>query len=576
VAGFFAPKKGWFAMSERETLLSEVELVKRESRGLRGPLARELASESSHLSETGKQILKFHGSYQQEDRDLRRARKAEGLEPAYQFMTRSRVPGGVLSAEQYLAHDGLAGRYGNGTLRITTRQTIQLHGVLKGDLRATIRALNEALVTTLATCGDVVRNVVCCPAPEPGSLRREVQRAARQLSEAFLPSTGAYHEIWIDGSKVDAGDEEVAPDPIYQDRYLPRKFKTTIAFPDDNCSDVYGNDLGFVVVEEAGRLTGFNVLVGGGLGQTHGKEETYPRLADALAFVTPDEVLDVARAVVLTQRDHGNRENRRRARLKYLIDERGLDWFKNEVELRLGRPLRSPLPLEVSEVRDHLGWHEQGDGVWYCGVFVENGRIQDSERTQLRSALRRIARMFGPGVHLTPQQNLLLTAVPEARRAEIERILADHGVPTLTQISPVRRWALACPALPTCPLALAEAERALPGVLSELEAELTRLGLTQLPLQVRMTGCPNGCARPYTAELAFVGRSLGKYVVYVGGAREGTRLAQLHADLVPREHILETVRPLLERYARERRPDEGFGDFWSRVGPSPETAEVGS
>jgi sulfite reductase (ferredoxin) len=493
---------------------------------------------------------------------LRRDRRKAGLEPAYSFMTRSRIPGGVLAAGQYLVHDDLADRFANGTLRLTTRQTIQLHGVLKGELAPTIRALNDVLVSTLATCGDVNRNVMSCPAPLPQSLRAETLDVARSISEHLLPRTRAYHEIWIDGERTAGGEPE--PDPIYQDRYLPRKFKIAIGFADDNCTDVYANDLGFFAIADNGRLAGFNVLVGGGLGRTHGKAETYPRLADALAFVTPDEVLAVATAVVTAQRDFGNREDRRRARLKYLIDDRGLDWFRGVVEQRVGRRLAPPVPVAVTTIHDHLGWHEQGGGVWFHGLFIENGRIQDTDTAQTRTALRRIIEQFGPGVRLTPQQNLLLTDISERNRPAIERILSDHGVAGATSV--VRRWSMACPALPTCPLALAEAERVLPGVIDDLELELRQLGLQDVPFAVRMTGCPNGCARPYTADLAFVGRSGDRYVVYVGGNMEGTRLNTPFADLVPLAQLVPTVRPLLERFARERRHAERFGDFCDRVG----------
>lgn len=538
--------------------MSDAERIKQQSRGLRGPLDEELANDESHFSEEAKTILKFHGSYEQDDRDQRRERKKAGHEPAYSFMTRSRIPGGVLTAGQYLAHDDLAGRFGTGTLRVTTRQTIQLHGVVKGNLRSTIRSLNDALVSTLATCGDVNRNVVSCPAPLPQRLRDEALDVARAISDHLLPRTRAYHELWIDGELTEGGE----PDPIYENRYLPRKFKTAIAFPDDNCTDVYSNDLGFLVIHDQEHLLGFNVLVGGGLGQTHGKENTYPRLADPLAFVTPAEVLDVATAVITAQRDLGNRGDRKRARLKYLIDERGLDWFRAEVEQRLGRSLAPPSPVTVTDVHDHLGWHEQGSGEWFYGVFIENGRIRDTTR----AAMRRLVEQFRFGVRLTTQQNLLLTNIPEKQRTEVERILGDHGVRNLTSISTVRRFAMACPALPTCPLALAEAERALPGLIDQLEVELRQLGIGDVPLTVRMTGCPNGCARPYTADLAFVGRSLDKYVVYVGGNLEGTRLNQAYADLVPRGQLVAAVRPLLERFAHERNPDERFGDFWDRVG----------
>jgi sulfite reductase (ferredoxin) len=552
-----------------EAALSEVERIKAESQGLRGSLAEELADESSHLSDEGERILKFHGSYQQDDRDVRRERKRAGLEPAYSFMIRSKLPGGVMSAEQYLVHDELAGRFANGTLRVTTRQGFQFHGVLKGDLRTSIGELNEALVTTFGACGDVVRNVVTCPAPLPGGLRQEVIGWARRLSDETLPRTRSYHEIWVEGTQVTRAAADPEPDPLYGERYLPRKFKVAFAFPEDNCTDVLSNDLGFLVIADGDRLEGFNVLVGGGLGQTHGKAETYPRLADPLGFVRPEELIEVARAVIAVQRDHGNRVNRKRARLKYLLDERGLDWFRAQVEDRLGRPLAPPLPVEVSGTEDHLGWHEQGDGRWFRGVWVENGRIRDVGGLRLRTALRTIVERFRPDVHLTTQQSVLLVNLAPEQRAEVDAILTEHGVVPPEELSQARRHAMACPALPTCPLAVAESERVLPGVIDQLEVELAELGVGGEPLTVRMTGCPNGCARPYTADLAFVGRSLGKYVVYVGGNLEGTRLGVAYADLVPFDQLVPTVRPLFERFRDERHPGERFGDFWNRVGVEP-------
>ena len=544
--------------------LSPVEKVKERSHGLRGDLAAELAQRTTHVSDESAQLLKFHGTYQQEDRDQRRAQRGTDAEPAHQFMVRCKIPGGVLSGPQYLVIDELADRYGNATLRVTTRQGNQFHGVLKGDLKPTIRAVNDALVTTLGACGDVVRNVVSCPAPLSGGLREQVLSVARHLSDHLLPRTGAYHEIWLDGEQVAGGPPE--SEPIYGTRYLPRKFKVAFAFPDDNCCDVHSNDLGFLAVQEGGQLRGFNVLVGGGMGKTHGKEDTYPRLADTLGFVRFGEAVEVAEAVVKVQRDHGNRGDRRHARLKYLLDKEGLDWFRRQVERLLGRRLAPAADIEVSGIADHLGWHTQEGGRSFLGLFIENGRIRDAGNSRLRSAIRRVVETLGAGVRFTPQQNLLISDVPDRCRGLVERILADHGVTADAMPSPVRRWSMACPALPTCGLALAEAERVLPDVISELERELETLGVADARLTVRMTGCPNGCARPYTADLAFVGRSLNKYAVLVGGSMLGTRLSTPYADLVPRDRLVATVRPLFERYRDERLADERFGDFCDRVG----------
>jgi sulfite reductase (ferredoxin) len=552
--------------------LSKVEAIKEASRGLYGSLPEELRNDASHLSEEAVQLIKFHGSYQQDDRDARRDRKKAGLEPAYSFMVRSKLPGGVMGADQYLVHDGLADRYADGTLRVTTRQGFQIYGVLKGNLRGAIHDLNAALVTTLGACGDVERNVLSCPAPIPGGFRAEALELARRISDHLLPKTRAYHEIFVEGELVAGGPPEAVEDPIYGTTYLPRKFKTAIAFAADNCTDVFANDLGLLAIPEDGRLAGFNVLVGGGMGQTHGKAETFPRLASVLGFATPEEVIDVATAVVVVQRDHGNRANRKRARLKYLIEDNGLDWFRRKVEEQLGRPITPPRDVRVTDVHDHLGWHEQGGGKWFYGLFIENGRVSDEPGRRLRTALRTIVETLRPGVALTPQQNILFTDVPQARREELERILREHGVHP-ERVSQARRWSMACPALPTCSLALSESERVLPKVIDEIEALLAGLGLADERIAIRMTGCPNGCARPYNADIAFVGRNLNKYMVYVGGNPEGTRLNQELADLVPLEKLAETVRPLLERWRDERIPGEGFGDFWSRVGLASAVAE---
>lgn len=551
-----------------DSTLSEVERIKANSLGLRGPLQEELGNSAAYLTDEAKQILKFHGSYQQDDRDTRRERKKAGLEPAYSFMIRSKLPGGAMTADQYLLHDRIADQYGDSTLRITTRQGFQLYGVVKDDLRSTIHDLNAALVTTFGACGDVVRNVTTCPAPLPGGNRLKVIEIAREISFATLPRSSSYHDIWVEGQQVTA-DAAPAPDPLYHDRYLPRKFKIGFAFPDDNCTDVFSNDLGYVVIEEDGEIVGYNIVVGGGFGQTHGKSETMARLASPLGFARPDELMEVTKAIIAVQRDHGDRENRRVARMKYLIEGRGIEWFRARVEENLGRPLAPYRAVDVVGIEDHLGWHEQGDGRWFLGVWVENGRVKDAGAFRLRSALRTIVEQLRPDVHLTTQQNLLLTNVDAGERDRIDAILAEHGVIGVDGISPTRRWAMACPALPTCPLAVAESERVMPRVLDELEIALARLGLNREALAVRMTGCPNGCARPYTADLAFVGRSLGKYVVYVGGSFEGTRLGDVYADLVPLDNLVDTVRPLLERFADERGEGEGFGDFWARVGLVP-------
>lgn len=551
-----------------EAALSEVERVKHESGGLRGTLPAELASDATHLSEEAKQLLKFHGSYEQEDRDQRKERKKAGLEPAFSYMVRSKLPGGTMTADQYLAQDALADRYGDGTLRVTTRQGFQFYGIVKGNLRGTIHDLNQALITTFGACGDVVRNVVSCSAPVAGTLRPQVAEWARVLSDALLPRTRAYHEIWVEGSQVTV-DEKPADDPLYGTQYLPRKFKIAFAFPDDNCTDVFSNDLGLVVIADGDRIEGFNVVVGGGLGQTHNKPDTYPRLASPLAFIQPEELVEVARAVIGVQRDWGNRTNRKRARLKYLLDEQGVDWFRAQVEASLGRALAPYRDVEVTGFHDHLGWHRQDDGRWFRGVWIESGRIRDDGDFRLRTGLRRVVREFGLNVYLTTQQNLLLTDVADADREAVDAILRAHGVAAPEGLTQVRRHAMACPAIPTCPLAVAESERALPGLVSQLETELAELGLAEVPLAVRMTGCPNGCARPYTADLSFVGRSLGKYQVYVGGNLEGNRLAELYADLVPLDAITATVRPLFERFRDERLPGERFGDFWARTGLVP-------
>jgi sulfite reductase (ferredoxin) len=555
---------------------SKVERNKAESRHLRGKIALELAQPTRHFSEEQVQLLKFHGTYQQDQRDERKVRNSAGAERAYQFMVRSRIPGGVLTAAQYLVEDDLAEKYGNGTLRITSRQGFQLHGVLKGDLHATIHAINKALLTTLAACGDVNRNVMACPAPIANSAQAQVAKIAHSIAMHLAPRTRAYHEIWVDGEQLDtvpASRERKRPEdprpeaePIYGPTYLPRKFKIGVAAPGDNCIDVYSQDIGLVPVMQGDALAGFTVLIGGGMGMTHGNSETYPRLATPLCTVPVADVLPVAETIVTIQRDYGDRQDRKHARMKYLVEERGIEWFREELERRLGRAVGDPQLIHWHSAEDHLGWHRQVDGRWFLGLFVETGRIKDEGEERLRTGLRHAIERFRPGIHLTPHQNILLTDLTEAQRQPLEAMLADFGISADPAAAGVRRHSLACPALPTCGLALAEAERLLPSVLRQIDANLEELSLAGEPLSVRMTGCPNGCARPYLGDIGFVGRSKERYHIYVGGDRHGSRMNSLFAEDVPASELAATIRPLLARWRDGRRPEEGFGDFCHRVG----------
>ncbi|MGZ3599018.1 MAG: NADPH-dependent assimilatory sulfite reductase hemoprotein subunit [Ktedonobacterales bacterium] len=545
---------------------SKNEHLKAESHLLRGKIADELNSNSTHFAEDEIQLLKFHGTYQQEDRDSRQARRGVA-EKAYQFMVRSRIPGGVVTAAQYLAQDDIAGRYANGSLRITTRQGFQLHGVLKGDLRATIHDINDSLLSTLAACGDVNRNVMACPAPHSSGAHARVEQIAHDVAMRLAPRSKAYAEIWIDGEQVhtvEAPDDEA--EPLYGPTYLPRKFKIGVALPGDNCVDVYTQDVGLVAELDGEELAGFTVVIGGGMGMTHGKSTTYPRLAAPIAFVTPDQVLQVVETIVTIQRDYGDRQNRKHARMKYLVEERGIDWFRNEAERRLGYRLAAPHAIAWEDVEDHLGWHKQADGKWFLGLFVENGRIKDTETLQLRTALRAAVERFQPGIRLTGQQNILLTDLTGRQKAPLRALLAKYGV----IVDPVEigaaRFAMACPALPTCGLALAEAERALPSVIRQIEADLHHLGLGGERLSVRMTGCPNGCARPYMGDIGIVGRSKDLYNVYVGCDWTNTRLNALYADAVPLGELAARVRPLLALWRDGRTYGETFGDYCHRVG----------
>ncbi len=548
---------------------SAVERVKESSNRLRGGLAEELADPAPKFSPDNTVVLKFHGIYQQDDRDVR----SKGVE--HICMVRVSIPGGVLTAEQYLAMDEVCDVVANGTLRVTTRQGIQFHFVHKGDLKLLLATLNRQLLTTLAACGDVVRNVASCPAPDASRHRAEIRSHVERVARHFKPKSGAYYDLWLDGERAvtaSTADDE----PFYGVAYLPRKFKIGFAYPDDNCIDVFTNDLGIVPVVEGNELVAFTLLVGGGMGRSHTDPTTFPRMATPLATVAPDELLEVSEAVVSVHRDHGNRADRDHARLKYLVEEWGIERFRREVEAVLGRRLRDPEPVSFAHASDHLGWHDQGDGRWYLGVKVENGRIVDRGHTRVRSALRAVARTVPVGVRLTSREDVLLTDVAEADRAEVDQILRDHGVVPAQAWVPLLRNSFACPALPTCGLALTESERALPGVLDQLHADLVELGLDGLDAHVRMTGCPNGCARPYTAEIGLVGRGKRSYDIHLGGEPVGIRLNRVFAENVPRDSLVEVLRPVLTHYRDHRHDGEGLGDFCHRVGVDRLRADLGN
>lgn len=550
-------------MAKIETI-SKAEALKQQSRQLRGNLARDLADTGTPFDGAGYGLLKFHGIYQGYDRDSATERKQRGDDKHWQFMVRVRIPGGRLTAAQYLVLDDLADRHGNGTLRITTRQSIQFHGVVKPGLKATIAELNHALLTTLCACGDVVRTVTMVPAPIRDAVHRRIQEEGRRLALHLLPTTGAYHEIWLDGEKVTP--EEEPPDPLYGDRYLPRKFKLGLAIPEDNTIDVLTNDVGIVALFEGEVLTGYNFFLGGSHGMTHNKPETYPRMASPVAFVEPGDLLEAGAAAVRLHRDWGDRANRRHARLKYVIAERGEDWARERLSEYLCKELAPCRPMPDFQVPDHLGWHEQGDGKLYLGVPVTSGRIVDEGGMRLRSALREAVSRFGCDPILMPSQDIILSEIAPADRDAITGILGAHGVRLADELLPVERWALACPALPTCGLALTEAERVQGEMIGAIAARLERWGLQQERLSIRITGCPNGCARPYSGDIGIVGRVPGAYSLYVAGDFEGTRLNELLAERLSIEGIADTLDPLFAQFAAARRPGEGFGNFCHRLG----------
>jgi sulfite reductase (NADPH) hemoprotein beta-component len=547
---------------------SKNEFIKEKSRLLRGTIAEGLADVSTGaISEDDSQLTKFHGTYLQDDRDVRHERAKKKLEKAYSFMIRVRLPGGVTTSKQWLALDAIAGTYANHTLRLTTRQTFQFHGVIKSNMRRTMQALNAAVLDTLAACGDVNRNVMAASNPYLSKTHAATHDLAVAISEHLLPKTGAYHEIWLDGELVVDKSKPAAEEvePIYGQHYLPRKFKVVIAVPPSNDVDIFAHDLGYIAIVENGKLAGYNVTVGGGMGMTHGEHDTFPRTADVLGFCTPEQAVDVAEKVVTVQRDWGNRESRKRARLKYTIEDRGLDNFRAEVERRLGYKLGAPRPYRFDFTGDPIGWKQGADKKWHLTLFIENGRIKDVSGHSLRTALREVAEVHPGGFIVTGNQNLIIANVPAKGKGKIEAILKEHGV-ALGTSSGLRRSSMACVALPTCGLALAESERFLPELINALEELTDKAGLKEDDIVIRMTGCPNGCARPYLAEIGLVGRNPGLYNLYLGAAFNGERLNKLYAEDVDKARIVRLLEPMFGRYAMEREDGEHFGDFVIRAG----------
>ena len=550
-------------MSEKK--LSVNEGIKTRSNYLRGTIKEGLADLSTgSMCEDDQQLLKFHGTYQQDDRDLRNDRRKHRLEKAYSFMIRIRVPGGVASAQQWIETDRLATQFANGTIKLTTRQAFQFHGIIKTNLKRTIAEINQAAMDTIAACGDVNRNVMCNPNPYLSSVHAEVLKAAQDISTHLTPATRAYHEIWLDGEKVESTEEE--QEPIYGKTYLPRKFKITIAVPPSNDVDIFANCLSFIAIVEDGKLVGYNVAVGGGMGSTHGNEATYPRLADVIGFCTPEQVVDVAEKVVLVQRDFGDRTDRKHSRFKYTVDDHGPEWILAKLNEYLGYDLGPVRSYEFTDNGDRFGWVEDENGNFHYTLFVEGGRVLDTPTYPMRTGLLEIAKIHDGDFRLTANQNLVIANISVKKRSEIEALLEKYGMAHSHERSALRLSSIACVALPTCGLALAEAERYLPVVITNLEEDLEAAGLRHDAITIRMTGCPNGCGRPFISEIGFVGRGPDRYNLYLGGGHAGQRLSKLYREDIHADEIRGLLAPIFQRYAKERIEGERFGDFVIRAG----------
>ncbi len=549
--------------NETTAELTPVEGIKQRSNYLRGTIVESLADAATDaLAEDDTQLSKFHGFYQQDDRDIRSERMRQKLEPSYSFMIRVRVPGGIATPAQWLALDKLAREYGNSTLRLTSRQAFQFHGVAKGNLKKTISGINDSLLDTIAACGDVNRNVMCSPLAGRSAIHRAAYETATAISEHLTPQTRAYHEIWLDGEKVE-GTADV--EPIYGATYLPRKFKIAVAIPPSNDVDIFSQDLGFIAIEKNDEVIGFNVTAGGGMGMTHGEAETYPRVADVIGFCTVEQAVEVAEHVVALQRDFGDRTNRKHARLKYTIDDHGLDWFREELFSRLGYALPGPKKFAFVSRGDQFGWSRNLSGQWDLTLFIPEGRIKNDSQHRLLTGLREVARIHKGDFRLTANQNLIISGIDSNARQTIERLFEYYGVADLQQVTPLRQQALACVALPTCALAMAEAERYLPELVEKIEALLRKHDLIDEAITLRITGCANGCTRPYLAEIGLVGKAPGRYNLFLGGSADGRRLNRLAHENLDEDRILEVLDGLLAQFVAARRDQESFGDFASRA-----------
>ncbi len=555
-----------------ETTLAANEHIKIRSNYLRGTLAEELLDVSTGaISEDSQQLIKFHGSYMQDDRDLRPDRRKHRLEKAYSFMIRIRVPGGVSTPAQWLATDALCETYGNHDFKLTTRQAFQLHGIIKSNLKRTIQEINAAAMDTIAACGDVNRNVMCNPNPHLSHIHAAALKAAQDISDHLTPRTRAYHEIWLDGEKIESTEEEI--EPIYGKTYLPRKFKITVAVPPSNDVDIFANDLSFIAIVEDNQLVGYNIAVGGGMGMTHGNEATFPRLADVIGFCTPEQVVAAAEAVVKVQRDFGCRTDRKHARLKYTVEDHGAAWFTSKVNEYLGWDLQPVRDYHFTDNGDRYGWVTDANGNSHLTLFIEGGRVIDRPGYALRTGLKEVAKIHTGDFRLTANQNVIIANVTPAQRPIIEALVAKYELEDGSKRSALRLNALACVALPTCALSLAEAERYLPKLIDEIEESLEASGLRHDAITIRMTGCPNGCARPFISEIGFVGRGPDRYNVYLGGGHAGQRLSKLFKADVPNHEIKGLLHPIIQRYAKERTSGEHFGDFVIRAGIVAETKQ---